>query len=39
MLWDLAGLIHRNIITIEDLAEFSDELKEEVTLILQKSIG
>ena len=38
MLWDIAGLIRRNIITIEDLAEFSDELKEEVTLILQRSI-
>lgn len=39
MLWDIAGLIHRNVITIEDLAEFSDELKEEVKLILQRSIG
>ena len=35
MLRDIAGLIRRNIITIEDLVEFSDELKEEVTLILQ----
>lgn len=38
MLWDIAGLIRRNIITIEDLADFSDELKEEVKLILQRSI-
>ena len=38
MLWDIAGLIRRNIITIEDLVEFSDALKEEVTLILQRSI-
>ncbi len=38
MLWDIVGLIRRNIITIEDLVEFSDELKEEVTLILQRSI-
>lgn len=38
MMWDLAGLIRRNIITIEDLAEFSDELKEEVILILQRYI-
>ena len=36
MLWDIAGLICRNIITIEDLVEFSDELKEEVALILQR---
>lgn len=38
MLWDIAGLIRRNIITIEDLVEFSDELKEDVTLIVQRSI-
>jgi len=38
MLWDIAGLIRRNVITIEDLVEFSDELKEEATLILQRSI-
>ena len=38
MLWDIARLIRRNIITIEDLVEFSDELKEEVTIILQRSI-
>ncbi len=38
MLWDIAGLIRRNTITIEDLVEFSDELKEEVKLILQRSI-
>lgn len=35
MLWDIAGLLHRNIITMEDLAEFSDELKEAIALILQ----
>ena len=38
MLWDIVGLIRRNIITTEDLGEFSNELKEEVTLILQRSI-
>ncbi len=38
MLWDIARLIRRNTITIEDLVEFSDELKEEVKLILQRSI-
>jgi len=35
---EYAGLIRRNVITIEDLVEFSDELKEEATLILQRSI-
>lgn len=38
MLWDIAGLIRRNVISIEDLAEFSDELQEEVRLIVQRSI-
>ena len=38
MLWDIAGLIRKNIITVEDLVEFSDELKEGVKLILQSSI-
>lgn len=38
MLWDIAGLIRKNIITVEDLVEFSDELKEGVKLILQSTI-
>ena len=38
MLWDIAELIRRKIITIEDLVEFSDGLKEGVTSILQRSI-
>ena len=36
MLWDIAGLVRRNIITLDDLAEFSDGLKEEVASILQR---
>lgn len=34
MLWDIVGLIRRNVITIEDLVEFSDELKNEYVPLL-----
>lgn len=36
MFWDIARLIHDKVITIDDLEEFSDDLKEAVTLILSR---
>ncbi len=35
MLWDIAKLIHDHVISMDDLEEFSDELKEAVMLILK----
>lgn len=34
MFGDIAGLIQRNVITMEDLADFSSDLREAVNLIL-----
>lgn len=36
MFWDIAGLIHDKIISMDDLEEFSDDLKEAVALILKR---
>ena len=36
MLWDIAGLIRDKVISMEDLEEFSDDLKEAVVLILRR---
>lgn len=35
MVYDLAALIEDRAITSEDLAEFSDEVKERVAMLLQ----
>ena len=35
-LYDIAGLIAREVITYEDLEDFSDELKEAVKMILNR---
>ena len=34
--WDIAGLINDKVISMEDLKEFSDDLKEAVALILRR---
>ena len=36
MFWDIAGLIHDKFISMNDIEEFSDELKETVALILKE---
>lgn len=36
MYWDIAGLINDKVISMDDLEEFSDDLKEAVTLILRR---
>ncbi|MCM1088330.1 MAG: hypothetical protein NC419_09240, partial [Muribaculaceae bacterium] len=36
MFWNIASLIHGNVISMNDIEEFSDELKETVTLILKE---
>ena len=36
MFWDIAGLIHDKVISMDDLGEFSDDLKEAVMLILRR---
>ena len=39
MVYDLAALIADCAITVEDLAEFSDEVKERVAILLQQPLG
>ena len=36
MFWDIAGLINDKVISMDDLEEFSDDLKETVALILRR---
>lgn len=36
MFWDIAKLIRCNVIVMEDLADFSDDLREAVNLILHE---
>ena len=36
MFWDIAGLINDKVISMDDLEEFSDDLKEAVALILNR---
>lgn len=36
MFWDIAGLINDKVISMDDLEEFSDALKEAVALILRR---
>lgn len=36
MFWDIARLIHDRVISMDDLEEFSDDLKEAVALILKR---
>ena len=36
MFWDIAGLISDKVISMDDLEEFSDDLKEAVALILRR---
>ena len=36
LFWDIAGLINDKVITMDDLEEFSADLKEAVTLILNR---
>lgn len=36
MFWDIAGLIHDKVISMDDLEEFSDDLKEAILLILRR---
>ena len=36
MFWDIAGLINDKVISMDDLEEFSDDLKEAVSLILRR---
>ena len=36
MFWDIAGLINDRVISMDDLEEFSDNLKEAVALILRR---
>ena len=36
MFWDIAELINDKVISMDDLEEFSDDLKEEVALILRR---
>lgn len=39
MVYDLATLIADHTITVEDIAEFSDEVKERVAMLLQQPFG
>lgn len=39
MVYDLAALIEDHTITVEDIAEFSDEVKERVAMLLQQPFG
>ena len=34
--WDIAILVKKKVIKMEDLAEFSDDLKDAVTLLLSR---
>lgn len=36
MFWDIAGLINDKVISMDELEEFSDDLKEAVALILRR---
>lgn len=36
MIWDIVGLINNKVISMDDLEEFSDDLKEAVALILRR---
>ncbi len=36
MFWDIAGLINDKVISMDDLEEFSNDLKEAVALILRR---
>lgn len=36
MFWDIAGLVNDKVISMDDLEEFSDDLKEAVALILRR---
>ena len=36
MFWDIAGLINDKVISMDDLEEFSEDLKEAVALILRR---
>lgn len=36
MFWDIARMIHDQVISMDDLEEFSDDLKEAVTMILRR---
>ena len=36
MFWDITGLINEKVISMDDLEEFSDDLKEAVALILKR---
>ncbi len=36
MIWDIVGLIHDGAITLDDLADFSDELVETIEYILNR---
>lgn len=36
MFWDITGLINDKVISMDDLEEFSDDLKEAVALILKR---
>ena len=36
MIWDIVGLIHDGVITLDDLAKFSDELVETIEYILNR---
>lgn len=36
MFWDIARLIHDKVILMDDLEEFSDDLKEAVAMILRR---
>ncbi len=36
MFWDITGLINEKVISMDDLEEFSDDLKEAVALILRR---
>ena len=37
MLWDIIGLISDEAITLDDLNDFSEEFKEEVAFVLERS--
>ena len=39
MVYDLAALVKDHTITVEDIAEFSDEVKERVAMLLQQPFG
>ena len=36
MIFDIVALINRDVITVADLKEFSDELKEDVNYLLHR---